>query len=161
MRGRWLLMTLKLYTISDDKRNVTKTLGTATELTGTLREQCSVINPVITVESSGNLSGKNYAFISEFSRYYYINNIEAVTDKLWRLTMHVDVLMSNATSLLALPMIAARQENLINHYLNDGEIPSNSYRNISTYLFSEGESFRDGTQTTPFALIVAGEARTS
>lgn len=149
-------MNLNLYTISDDKRKVKKTVGTATQLTGTLREECSVLDPVITIESSANISGKNYAYISDFGRYYFITDITAVTDKLWRIAMHVDVLMSYSTQLLATEMIAKRQENLINYYLNDSQIPSNAYRNITTHLFSEGKSFRDNTQTTPFVLIAAG-----
>lgn len=149
-------MTLNLYTISDDKRKVRKTVGTATQLTGTLREECSVLDPVITIESSSNLSGKNYAYISDFGRYYFITDITAVTDKLWRISMHVDVLMSYSSQLLPLEMIAKRQENMINHYINDGQIPCNAYRNITTHKFSENVSFRDGTQTTPFVLIASG-----
>ena len=64
--------------------------------------------------------------------------------------------MSNKTQLLATTMIAKRQENLINHYLNDNEIPCNAYRNTTTHTFSEGLSFRDPLQQTPFVLVVAG-----
>lgn len=36
----------------------------------------------------------NYVYIPDFNRYYFINDITSVRQNLWRLTLHVDVLMS-------------------------------------------------------------------
>lgn len=148
-------MNIEFYTIQDDARKIVKTLGTATTVSGTLRAECSMLNPIIEFEFAG-APEFNYVYIPDFNRYYYITNIESTYNGLWRIHMHVDVLMSWKDELLNTTMIANRQENLINYYLNDNQIPCNSYRNITTHIFSEGASFRDGTETNPYVLIVAG-----
>ena len=79
-------MNITLYTSLSDKNVVDKELYTHTSMTGTLRDDCSVINPVISVESltPTQLKEVNYAYIPEFGRYYYVNNI-VLKNKLYEL----------------------------------------------------------------------------
>ena len=68
-------MTLKLYKNYSDKIVVDKSITQiGQDISGTLREDCSIIDPVIAIEGLSDLS-VNYAYITEFGRYYYINNI--------------------------------------------------------------------------------------
>lgn len=115
-------MTLTLYTNESADNVVTKTLSTAlATLTGTLRKDCSIMDPVIEVEAINNsvAASCNYAKIDEFGRYYFVRNIE-FTGKLFRIHMHVDVLSSFQTQLKTLDAVIARQENRYNLYLQDG-----------------------------------------
>lgn len=115
-------MKLTLYTNESADNVVTKTLSTAlATLTGTLRKDCSIIDPVIEVEAINNsiAASCNYAKIDEFGRYYFVRNIE-FTGKLYRIHMHVDVLSSFQTQLKSLDAVIARQENRYNLYLQDG-----------------------------------------
>lgn len=116
-------MTIKIYkNLSDNNildKNITQ-LGN--DLTGTLREDCSVIDPVITIEDYTNFNIKqaNYAYITEFGRYYYINNIICRNNGMFELHMHVDVLKTYAGGIRSNSAVIARQENLYNLYLADG-----------------------------------------
>ena len=86
-------MTIKLYTNYSDKNHVDKSIRQqGTDISGTLKEDCSIVDPVIKIESiqGFNISTCNYAYISEFGRYYYITNIVCI-GKLYELHMHCDV----------------------------------------------------------------------
>ena len=115
-------MTLKLYTNYSDKNHVDKhIIQQGTDMSGTLREDCSIVDPVIKIQSitGFNISTCNYAYISEFGRYYYITNIVCV-GKLYELHMHCDVLMSFRSQIRSNSAVVSRQENKYNLYLQDG-----------------------------------------
>ena len=129
-------MEIKLYTISDDKSKIDKTLGEAmTESTVTFKEQVSVQDPIITIQSSNNLSGINYAYIERYGRYYFVNKVETTPNGLWQLTCHVDVLMSRAQQIKNLYGTITRSETYFNWYLNDNQYKSLAYRQIVTKTF--------------------------
>ena len=86
-------MTILFYSVSDRKNRLSKTLGTATSLSGTLREPVSLTDPEILIESA-TVPAYNYAYISDLGRYYFIVSVVAEQYSIYRLRMHVDVLMS-------------------------------------------------------------------
>ena len=114
-------MTIKLYNNLSDKMVMDKNITQkGSSVTGTLREDCSIINPIIKMSAIGNyLLSSNYAYIQEFGRYYYITNIICVGD-LFEVHMHVDVLMSFKSGIRSNEAVVARQEKEFNLYLADG-----------------------------------------
>lgn len=86
-------MTIKFYSITAKRNVLNKTLGTSTDLTGTLRDPCSLIDPDVLIESA-TVPAFNYAYIQDFGRYYFVTSIVAEQYNLFRVRMHVDVLMS-------------------------------------------------------------------
>ena len=146
-------MTIKLYNNLSDKivvdKNITQ-LGT--DLTGTLRENCSVIDPVIKVEGivGSNLPATNYAYISEFARYYYITNIVCVGN-LFELHMHVDVLMSYRGDIRSNSAVISRQEKEYNLYLQDGVFKEQANPHY------EIKKFPSGFTSFNFILAISGD----
>ncbi len=67
----------------------------------TLKNECSVTNPIIPIETTETLTNflGNYAYIPDFNRYYFITNIVKVSENLWRISLTVDVLMSYKTQI--------------------------------------------------------------
>ena len=114
-------MTIKLYNNLSDKIVVDKNITQkGSDVTGTLREDCSIIDPVIKMSAIGTyLLESNYAYITEFGRYYYITNIVCVGD-LFEVQMHVDVLMSFKSGIRSNNAVVSRQEKQYNLYLQDG-----------------------------------------
>lgn len=102
-------MVIKLYKNHSEKNKIRKSLTGQSEYSGTLRDETSVINPVVMIHAS-NLALYNYAYIPEFHRYYYITDIVSVRNGLWRVTMSVDVLMSFKTGILDLNVILSDTE---------------------------------------------------
>lgn len=142
-------MTLKLYKNYSDKIVVDKNITqSGSDISGTLREDCSIIDPVIAIEGLSDMS-VNYAYITEFGRYYYINNI-VCRGNLFELQMHVDVLKSFAGGIRSNSAVIARQEKNYNLYLSDGVFKTEA---IPHY---EIRQFPTGFSGYHFVLAVAG-----
>lgn len=132
-------MELNLYTNNSADNVVTKSITLLTSMTGTLRENCSIVDPVITVENINNAIAAvcNYAFIPQFARYYFVRNI-TLSGKLWIISMHVDVLASFQTPLKSLDAVIARNENRYNLYLQDGFFKTYQNPHVSIKQFPAG-----------------------
>lgn len=132
-------MTIKLYNNLSDKIVVDKNITqNGSDVTGTLRENCSIIDPVIKMSAIGTyLLTSNYAYITEFGRYYYITNIVCVGD-LFEVHMHVDVLMSFKGDIRNNSAVISRQEKAYNLYLQDGVFKTYSQPHMQIIQFPSG-----------------------
>ena len=101
-------MNIELYNYSGENNVVDKSalLTDSTAKTGTLRGECNVLNPVVFVE--GTPDSRNYMYIQEFGRYYFITEQTAVRTGVYRITGRVDVLHTYRTQIKACTAIAAR-----------------------------------------------------
>lgn len=116
-------MTITFYKITDDKRQVTKTLNNTTKIkesTGLIKTDCSIMEPRIEMEYDAQLITANYMYIPDFHRYYFINKIDTGAQRLF-IEGHIDVLQTYASQIRNLYCVVARQEdkNKSNLYLND------------------------------------------
>ena len=145
-------MTLTLYDNASERNAVNKSINELLTLNGTLRYESSVIDPIITIEmQSDTLLNINYAYIPEFGRYYFINNITIIRAGLWRLAMHVDVLMSFADGIKNNSAIIQRNENEYDLKLNDGLFVTQQNPRKSVHQFPSGFTNFD------FVLAIAGQ----
>lgn len=76
------------------------------ELEGTLREECNISAPAITIQTDPR--GYNYAHIPVFGRYYYIGEPTAIRANLWRIPLSVDPLTSFADGIKVADCICVR-----------------------------------------------------
>ena len=90
-------MTIILYSFSKRKNSTERPTG-GTTYTGTLKDNTSVVNPSVIFEFSA-FPAYNYAYIQEFSRYYWITDKTHVANNVWIISMHVDVLASYKTEI--------------------------------------------------------------
>lgn len=133
-------MTLKLYTNTTEKNHLDKNITQqGNDLTGTLRSECSITDPVISIEAFTNfdITTCNYAFITEFNRYYFINNI-VLKGNLYELQMHVDVLSTYKDIIRNNQAIISRQANQYNLYLTDGAIKTHAFPHMQVATFPGG-----------------------
>lgn len=132
-------MNIILYSNFSDKNVMDKNISLIKTLTGTLRENCSIINPTISIEglTAEELTKANYAYIPDFGRYYYINNI-ILKKNLYELQMHVDVLMSFKDSIRLNNAVISRQQKSYNLYLRDGVFKCEAGDIIQIKQFSDG-----------------------
>lgn len=142
-----------LQTNNSENNCITKDVTTITTLSGTLRNESSIIDPVILIESDiSTLTGCNYLSIPTFGRSYFVNNITSVRNNLVRLECHVDVLSSFATEIKSNSGVVRRQEkpNAYNLMINDGSLVAYQDPYILT------KAFPSGFTSTGLILIVAG-----
>lgn len=93
-------MQIKFYRTLTDKNHLSKNLTNELIITGTLKESCNIINPVIEFELNTNILNKNYCVIPDFGRNYYITNMEIINKRLV-VSMHVDVLATYRSEILS------------------------------------------------------------
>lgn len=133
---------------------ITKSLTLIGTFTGTLKDNCSIINPIILLEANlGDLKSANYCTISDFNRSYFINDITSVRNGLVEISCHVDVLSSFAAQIKANKGIVFRQEKDWNLYLNDGVLEVYQNPHVTTHEFPNGF---DGQS---YVLALAGRNR--
>lgn len=145
-------MHITFYTTDSEPEKVDKTLGTPLALTGALRNESNVVNPRILVEEDAEtLADKNYAYIPEFDRYYFISDIISVRNHVCMVIMRVDVLMSFKSQIRANYAFLEKQNTNGNRYINDGSWFHDSRQFYSVKSFPNG--FNDNGE---FILITAG-----
>jgi len=110
---------INLMNNQEELNKINKNPASVISLFGNLREETSIIDPVILVEYNGALTNVNYMYIGTFHRYYFITKIESVRTGLWRIYAHCDVLKTYAQGILGCQCVVARNENNFNLLLND------------------------------------------
>lgn len=111
-------------------------------LTGDLKDESSIVEPVILVEKDSPI-GANYAYIEAFQRYYYIKDITSVRANLWRITMHTDVLKTFSEGILGSPCVVAKSSSRFNLYLNDADYKCTQCDLVFTKTFPTGFNLAD------------------
>lgn len=146
-----MAFTIVLQRNDSESNRLTKTLTDILSLSGTLKTETSIIDPVILVEADlSTLTGCNYCTIQAFGRSYFVTNIRSIRNGLVEISCHVDVLSTYATQIRANRAIVQRQENEWNLYLNDGVFKT--YQNPQTVT----KVFPAGFGTKHYFLTVAG-----
>lgn len=97
------------------------------ELDGTLRDKCSIISPIIQVQlvELTKICQCNYAYIADFGRYYYIDDVVGEYNSIVTLYMRSDPLMSFKDPILDLDVVIKRNQYIVDPYLYDEKIAAN------------------------------------
>ena len=102
-------MDIVLYFNESEKNKIDKKLSSEKTIHGELRDECSVISPIIRVEAE-SFPNYNYAYIKDFSRFYFIDSITAVSNTIYDITLSVDVLESFKSDIKKLRVILSDTE---------------------------------------------------
>lgn len=146
-----MAFNITLQINSSEKNKLDKEITDIATVSGVLKEDTSIIDPVIKIEC--NLSDYvncNYITVPKFGRKYFVNNIRSVRNGLVEFSCHVDVLSSFADSIRSNTAIIKRQENNWNLYLNDGTFKVYQNPNVLT------RAFPSGFTTQELVLAIAG-----
>jgi len=136
---------------NSERNKVDKDLTNILTVTGELKSETSIVDPVIMIECDlSDVANVNYMTISAFGRSYFVNNIRSIRNGIVEFTCHVDVITTYAAEIRANSAIVRRQENTWNLYLNDG-----SFKVYQNPLVLTKE-FPSGFSTQEFVLAVAG-----
>lgn len=103
-------MDITLCVNSSEKNKLGKSLSNLSIFSGSLKDETSVTNPVVMMEFE-NPTGFNYAYIPEFGRYYFIDDMVSVRTGLWKISMKVDVLESFKNSIRGVSVILSDSTN--------------------------------------------------
>lgn len=143
--------TINLQINSSPLEQLDKNISTVVSLSGTLKEDTSIINPVIKIQGDlSSIASCNYMTIPRFNRSYIITDIRSITNNIIEISGRVDVLYTYRDQIRNNAAIIRRQENDWNLYLNDGSFKV--YQNPMVLT----RTFPSGFTTQEFVLAVAG-----
>ena len=144
-------ITVTLYNNQSDNNVVDKNLTKIATITGTLKEECSIVTPELFIsmksDSDTNVVGGdspsytnvlkkvNYFYIPIFERYYYKTDLISVRSGLWLLKGKSDPLTSFADDIKASAGIIQRSEKYWNLYIDDGSLKTYNNPKIVTKPF--------------------------
>lgn len=146
-----MAFNISLQINTSEREKLSKTLNDIIIVSGVLKEETSIVDPVIMIECDLNaVKNCNYMTVPAFGRSYFVNNIRSIRNGLVEFSCHVDVLSSFASQIRANTAIIRKQENDWNLYLNDGSFKIYQNPNVLT------KAFPSGFTTQEFVLAVAG-----
>lgn len=124
-------MQISLFTCTCENNRVDKTnyLENRFVLDGYLKNNTSVIDPIIVIKKSNPaIYHYNYMYIADFDRWYFVNNIVSIRKDLWEVNAHVDVLYTWRVSILNSLALVDKTANIANAnmYLDDGSFVKDS-----------------------------------
>lgn len=144
-------MDITLCVNNSEKNKLGKSLSNLNTFSGSLKEETSVTNPVIMMELE-NPTGFNYAYIPEFGRYYFIDDIVSVRTGLWRISMKVDVLESFKNNIRGVSVILSDSTNTGKEEYLPGKVWKTKVKELTDIInFPSGLS-----DNGDFILITAG-----
>lgn len=145
-------MNVTLYNNSSENNVIGKNLTTVKNLTCTLKDRSSIINPVLILETDSDIVNANYLYIPLWNRYYFINSIEALTGTRYVINAVVDVLQSFASGIKASSVLLMDTEVTgKNNYLSSENWVSNVKNKTDIVVFPSGLN-----EQGEFILITAG-----
>lgn len=114
-----------------------------------------VASPVRTRTLNDNLLFKNYAYIEEFARYYYVKSVSVESNKLAVFDLECDVLMSFKSDIYDLECIVSRNETEYNLMLSDSKM---KFERSTTWTYKS--AFKSGLSDDLSQLTSSGLAST-
>ena len=123
-------MLLKLYNTDSETNRINKVLKDETEFNVRLKEKSSVINPIILLKSDTYITF-NYAYIEQFKRYYFVDDVSVFPNKMYLLTLRCDVLTSFKDDILSSYAQIIEQTNSNAYY--DSNLKSEVRKEVDTY----------------------------
>ncbi len=126
------MFTIRLYNFNKKPNSTAVPRIVGTRYDCTMSSVSSLLTPVIDVadtKDTGAIPLFNYAYIPDFQRYYFIDDI-SWSQGIWTLTMHVDVLASFRDDIMNSRQYVIRSASQSNAY-----IPDTAYQ---TYIDHQG-----------------------
>ena len=148
-------MNITLYKTKSANNVINKKLVSEKNLGNNciLSDNTSVTSPAVIiggVKSLDTISDYNYTYIPQCHRYYYINDIIALSGGRVKLLLSVDVLMSFKTDILNSTQLVTRQKNQGKMYLANAEWTIDGRTYLRSQYFNENHF---DTQNDTFVLI--------
>ena len=148
-------MNITLYKTKSANNVINKKLVSEKNLGNSclLVDNTSVTSPTVIVggiKSLDTITDYNYAYIPQCHRYYYINDIIALSGGRVKLVLTVDVLKSYASDILNSTQLVIRQKNQGKMYLANADWTLDGRTYLRSQYFNENHF---DTQNDTFVLI--------
>lgn len=151
-------MQVSLYTTSDDRRVVSKTLTAIAENISIVpKEQLDIITPRIRIAWNSNYLAANYMYLSEINRYYFISDMMLNTGHNIDLIGNIDVLKTYDAEIRTLQATIIRSESIgAPTMYPDEKLPIVPGRKIITSSLLPNTLHNVGVAKDQYVLVIKG-----
>lgn len=130
-------ITIQIGTCTEDPRKLDKSANfassTPVDVTAQIKDNCSIMHPTFILSATAiNFATTNYLHVADWHRYYYIDNIVALTGARVEVRCSEDVLTSNADAIKGLRIRLHRAASRENKNVLDPMRPSQVNRQCET-----------------------------
>ena len=100
-------------------------------------EGINIVSPQLILKGDTSLLSKNYAYIPDFRRFYFVSNVEVAPSNIYTLSLTEDVLMSFRDEILKCEAMLSRSADFRNYYLHDDRLPITQQTLTWNHAFSD------------------------
>lgn len=125
---------LVFYIVADDTNAAYKNKTNQYIMVGTIQQDIDLLNPVIIIDTSVDLTKYNYIYISCLERYYFCK-VSLLYGGRYEVTCNVDALSTFIDELVNIPCIIDKEQPHNDLYINDGTYVqgNKNYTTITNY----------------------------
>ena len=127
---------ITFYNNNSDRRCINKVLTDAKTISGNVKTQytSSGISLDIDISVSG-ITPFQFNYMKYDNKFYYIDNVDFVSQKIIRLNCSVDLLESYKSQILKQTAVLERSQNIYSRYIDDDKLVLNAYKRVQTKAF--------------------------
>lgn len=143
-----MAFTIQLGVCRDPKNKLNKTMSDVVTYTCTVKrestvspylgsthmEGINVMTPQVCLKAGDDIFTKNFAYIPNFHRYYFVQKIEIAPNGICTIDLSEDVLMSWRDDIKACEVQLARSADFRNYYLYDNRLPITQQTIVTTKI---------------------------
>ena len=111
-------ITVTLYSFTKRENSTKRPSSGGTDYSCTLIDNTSLMNPTFKLSIASNPIGKNYCYVSDFNRYYFITDIVSYQN-FWHISCTCDVLASFKTEIGSQSHYVLRSSSDHDEYISD------------------------------------------
>lgn len=122
---------------NDPKNKISKTITSQVTYNCEVNnvDGIDIMHPILMVQAGGDIVTKNYVYIPDFNRYYFIASNTAGPNGIWKVELKEDVLMSFKSGILNSDIFLTRSDDFRNYFLQDNLLPVTNKTLTWTRLF--------------------------
>lgn len=113
-----MAITVTLYSFTKRENSTKRPSSGGTDYSCTLLDDTSLMNPTFKIESGSNPVGKNYCHVSDFNRYYFINDVSSYQG-FWYISCTCDVLATFKSQIGSESHYVLRSASSYDEYISD------------------------------------------
>ena len=126
-----MAFTIQLGVCRDPKNKLNKTITDVASYDCTVKRAggtgavggINVMAPTVVLKAGDEVFTKNFAYIPNFNRYYFVSSIAVAPNGMYTLTLTEDVLMSWRDDIKNCEVMLSRSADFRNYYLVDERLP--------------------------------------
>lgn len=118
-----MAITLNLYSFTKRENSTKQPSGSSVSFSCTMIDNTSLMTPTFKISAAANPIGYNYAYVSDFNRYYFITDISTYQN-FWYISCTCDVLATYKTAIGTGSHYVLRSASSYDGYVTDTVYPA-------------------------------------